>query len=61
MPGDRGVSGLIVAPYTAQERSTPVYDWIVVGRMFRQCRALLVEGAGQQLIGLARRDGRSFG
>jgi adenylate cyclase len=36
MPGDRegmGVPGtLVVAPDTGQERSTAVYDWVVVGR-----------------------------
>src|SRR5215470_18127384 len=32
MPGD-GVPGLLVlAPDTEQERSTPVYDWLAVGR-----------------------------
>ena len=36
MPGDPGGLGvpgtLVIAPDTEKERSTPVYDWLVVGR-----------------------------
>ena len=36
MPGDGGALGvpgtLVLAPDTEQERSTPVYEWLAVGR-----------------------------